>query len=116
MQVGYRGLWESSFTYYRGAHINIILFSLASRSTFENLDYWIALASRYSEIIPIVIVGNKRDLMNEREVSMDEAQSFVESKGLIYIEISAKEYIEVEELFRTIVELINYALNFQLIS
>ena len=47
----------------------------------------------------IVIVGNKIDL-EDRKVSPDEAQDYARGQGLQYFEVSAKQNVGIDELFR----------------
>lgn len=47
----------------------------------------------------IILIGNKVDLENERQVSFEEASSFAEENGLVYLETSGKDGSNVEEAF-----------------
>ena len=53
--------------------------------------------------ILIVIVGNKIDL-EDRKVSPEEAQDYARGQGLQYFEVSAKQNVGVDELFRDLAE------------
>ena len=55
--------------------------------------------------IPILIVGNKSDLYNQRIVSKDEIEQFTKENNLQYTEISAKTGESVEESFYTLTRL-----------
>ena len=46
-------------------------------------------------------MGNKSDLVNERIVSREEAETYAESEGMTYFETSAKTNSNVENLFKT---------------
>ena len=45
------------------------------------------------------LVGNKSDLVEQRKVSYDEAKQYADEHELPYIETSAKEGININELF-----------------
>jgi small GTP-binding protein len=49
----------------------------------------------------IILIGNKIDLEEDRQVSLEEATKFAEENGLIYIETSAKNGKNVETAFLT---------------
>ena len=46
--------------------------------------------------IVLLLVGNKSDLENRREVGFDEAQQYAESRGMFFIETSALDSTNVE--------------------
>ena len=55
-----------------------------------------------SENIPIILIGNKCDLENERVVSFEEGKALVDSLCNSFIETSAKNNINVTDLFASI--------------
>lgn len=59
--------------------------------------------------IPIVVVGNKRDLYNNREVSTDEGRMLAQRHGCDFYETSAKQNANVEAAFKSIVRSIKVA-------
>lgn len=52
--------------------------------------------------IVIALAGNKADLTNKRMVESDEAQSYAEENGLLFMETSAKTAVNVNEIFLAI--------------
>ncbi|KII62741.1 Ras-related protein Rap-1b [Thelohanellus kitauei] len=54
--------------------------------------------------VPIIIVGNKCDMVNERVVSTEKGKKFAESNNLLFMEISAKDNINVTQAFMALVE------------
>ena len=61
---------------------------------------WLKEAKSYSSSdISITIVGNKCDLENKRQVSIDEGQRIAKEYGLMFIETSAKTSINVQDAF-----------------
>lgn len=59
--------------------------------------------------IPIVIVGNKRDMYNAREVSTDEGRMLAQRLGCEFYETSAKQNANVENAFKSVVRGIKVA-------
>jgi small GTP-binding protein len=92
--------------YYRGAHGIMVVFDLSRRETFNQVKNWIdSIRDSSSEVIDIVLVGNKADL--PRAVQKDEAERLASETGISYFETSAKVGVGVEDAF---VKLITAAL------
>jgi GTPase SAR1 family protein len=87
-------------SYYRGAAGALLVYDVTSRESFNTLSNWLndtrTLAS--SNII-IILVGNKKDLEEQREVTFLEASNFAQENDLIFLETSAKTGENVEESF-----------------
>ena len=82
----------------------ILVYSIASRSTFERLEVFRQLMLRVKRNRPIfVLVGNKCDKTYEREVSREEGQALARSFGCDFLETSAKTSHNVERLFMNLV-------------
>lgn len=52
-----------------------------------------------TEKVPMILVGNKADLEQRREVSQQEAESLARSWGVTYIETSAKTCVNVDKAY-----------------
>lgn len=77
--------------YYRNANGVVVVFDITSKSSFANLPYWIQEVRKNSEEgVKVAMVGNKTDLLSQRQVSVEEARKFAEEKGFSYVEVSAK--------------------------
>lgn len=55
-----------------------------------------------SESVARVLVGTMIDLSSSREVSYDEAQALADARGIPFVECSAKENMNVSEVFTTL--------------
>lgn len=58
-----------------------------------------------SETIPIVLVGNKSDRVNEREVGKEEGAALAKKLGCEFVETSAKTRSNLEVAYYTVVRL-----------
>ncbi|KAH9617679.1 hypothetical protein KSS87_021617 [Heliosperma pusillum] len=86
--------------YYRGAVGALIVYDISRRSTFESVSRWLEeLNTHCDTAVARILVGNKCDLENIREVSVDEATSVAESEGLFFIETSALDSTNVKTAF-----------------
>ena len=98
-QEEYRSLIQN---FYRNASLAILVYSIDKRTSFENLEVWLnEIKGRGSPDVKIFLVGNKIDLSENREVSIEEGQKFYEDHKLnLFIETSAKSGENVQELFK----------------
>jgi Ras-related protein Rab-6A len=76
--------------YIRGSSLVFIVYDISNRKSFENLNQWINFVNNI-ENSNIVIVGNKNDLKDSREVTLEEGQKFCEEKNVEFFEVSAKD-------------------------
>jgi Ras-related protein Rab-1A len=84
---------------FRGAIGAFVLFDLTNFQTFSEAEEWIKTIKEYLNGIPMVLIGNKVDLVKKRAVSKAEAENLADQMGLAYIEVSAKDNINVVEAF-----------------
>lgn len=91
-------------TYYRGAQGAILVFDVTRQDTFTNLNTWLEQleSADTSRGTVKLLIGNKVDLPN-RVVSFEEAELLAKSKGMIYIETSAKTKKGISETFEEMI-------------
>ena len=53
--------------------------------------------------IVLLLVGNKNDLEDKREVGFEEAQQFAQQRGMAFIETSALDSTNVEQAFLQVI-------------
>jgi len=91
--------------YYRGALGAIITYDTTKFVTFKNVKRWLdELKQHADENIAILLVGNKIDLENLREVPVKEGRVFAEKYSLSFIETSALNKTNVDTAFEMILE------------
>uniref|UniRef100_A0AAR2JF76 RAB31, member RAS oncogene family n=1 Tax=Pygocentrus nattereri TaxID=42514 RepID=A0AAR2JF76_PYGNA len=89
--------------YYRGSAAAVIVYDITKLDSFQTLKKWVKeLKEHGPEDIVVAIAGNKNDLGDIREVPTKEAKEFAESIAAIFIETSARNAVNVEELFQKI--------------
>ena len=76
--------------YIRGSSLVFIVYDITNRKSFENLQSWIDFVNNI-ENSNIVILANKIDLENQRQVQTEEGQKFCMEKNYDFFEVSAKE-------------------------
>ncbi|KAJ7758428.1 ras protein [Mycena olivaceomarginata] len=81
----------------------ILMYSMASRSTFDRLEVFHQAVRRAKKIHPILmLVGNKADMADEREVSKEEGAALARQLGCEFVETSAKTAQNVEQVFTSL--------------
>ena len=108
-QERFRALTPS---FLRNAEGVVIVFDVTSQDSFDNVKGWInSIKSNLGEkIIPIIIVGNKIDMENMREISKEDGNKTASENGFKYFETSAKTGKGVDEAFK---EIVNQILDIQ---
>ncbi|MFX1324404.1 MAG: GTP-binding protein [Promethearchaeota archaeon] len=77
--------------YYRGSLGALLIFDLTNSSSFEHLPGWIEeVRTNVKTEIPLLLVGNKSDLVEQRAISLEEINEFTYNFNLFYMETSAK--------------------------
>jgi GTPase KRas protein len=88
----------------------LLVYSISARATFERVERFRSQISRVKDqephTVPIMLVGNKCDKVNEREVSREEGQALAQRLGCKFIESSAKTCVNVERAYYTVVRMI----------
>ena len=100
----YRSITSS---YYRGSHCALIVFDLTSKDSFESLPTWIE--NYYKNCNQefdknVILVGNKIDLSEKRDVTQEKINDFIKLNNLVYFETSAKTGENVDESFQYIAQ------------
>ncbi|EIW77967.1 ras-domain-containing protein [Coniophora puteana RWD-64-598 SS2] len=91
-------------SYYRGAQGIILVYDVSNRETFEALPRWFSEIETYvSPTVVRIIVGNKLDKENSRQVPTSEGAAFAERQDALFLEASAKTAVGVRETFEDVV-------------
>jgi len=90
-------------TYYKGAHGIIFAYDITDKSSFREIENWVEDAEKAGgTTLNRVLVGNKCDLEDRRQVSFDEGKALANELGFKFIETSAKTKYNVQEAFYTL--------------
>uniref|UniRef100_A0A1A9ZV08 small monomeric GTPase n=1 Tax=Glossina pallidipes TaxID=7398 RepID=A0A1A9ZV08_GLOPL len=93
--------------YIKNGHGFIVMYSLTNHQTFQDISSMKNVITRVkgSQPAPILLVANKLDLDCQREVSTAEGNALAQLWECPFIEASAKDRINVNEVFATITSL-----------
>ena len=86
--------------YIREAQIILLIYDITDRESFDSMPKWIqeVLQVKNSEAV-FVLIGNKIDLEDKRQISFEEGKKFAEENNYIFQEVSAKTGDNFEKLF-----------------
>ena len=84
----------------------ILVYSIANKETFKNLDTWMNSVKNIADLSskPVIILGNKCDLNENRQVTYEEGENYAKNLGYHFYETSAKTGENVKEAFEDIFE------------
>lgn len=96
---------EMDKTFLLGADLAIFMYDVTRKSTLESIkEEWFRLASeRANPRLTSILLGNKTDLKNEREVSPQEGQAIAEELGILWVETSIKDNQNVSEALNMLI-------------
>ncbi|KAK0512113.1 hypothetical protein JMJ35_005241 [Cladonia borealis] len=92
-------------SYIRDSSVAVVVYDISNLKSFHNTRKWIddVRGERGQDVI-IVLVGNKTDLGDKREVSSQMGEEEARKSGAIFMETSAKVGANVKALFRRIAQ------------
>jgi len=85
--------------FFKSADGIIFTYDITKKKTFDNLKNWLIEAESNVGNYKSIIVGNKIDLENKREVTYDMGYNLANKKNFLFFETSAKINIKVEDVF-----------------
>jgi small GTP-binding protein len=99
-------------SYYRGADGIFLVFDLSNVSTFKHVEKWVSVIRNQTRgSVPVMVIGNKKDLLSEEEVSgagravsrLEEVAGELETSWFL---TSASSGENIEKIFYSLCELI----------
>lgn len=90
--------------YYRGAQACVLVFSTVDRESFKAIESWKKKVENECATIPMAIVQNKIDLIDNAVISREEAEDLARRLKLRFYRTSVKEDMNVSEVFRHLAE------------
>ncbi|KAJ3417072.1 DNA-binding transcription factor rap1 [Chytridiales sp. JEL 0842] len=87
----------------------VLVYSITSQATFNDLTELRdqILRVKDTEKVPMVLVGNKCDLEDDRVVAKEQGSQLATQWGVTFLETSARKKINVDEVFFDVVKQIN---------
>ncbi|WVQ86125.1 GTP-binding protein ryh1 [Cryptococcus sp. DSM 104549] len=113
LQLWDTGLWQSLLycerfrslipSYIRDSSVAVIVYDITNRTSFLNTTKWVDdVRNERGQDVIIVLVGNKTDLNDKRQVTPEDLDKRAKELGVMSIETSAKAGHNVKALFKKI--------------
>ena len=92
-------------SYIRDSSVAVIVYDVTNKTSFQNCDKWIedVRSERGGDVI-IMLVGNKTDLGDKRQVTAEEGEIKAKKLNVLFIETSAKANVNIKQMFRKLAE------------
>ena len=102
-QEKFRSITQSLISKMQGI---VLMFDLTNKETYDNIKTWIELIREQSKKLPIIIIGNKCDLEEERIIQKEEAKGYYKKQKLKYVETSCKNGTNIKKAISKICKII----------
>ena len=101
-QEKYRAMTKNLFLKTQGI---VIIFDISNETSFINLKSWMNdIKEECSADIPMILVGNKSDLVDKRVIDKERAMEYAKNENLEYIETSSKTGENINKALSLIIE------------
>lgn len=91
--------------YFRGASGVVLVYDITSRKSLEAVSYWLdEVRQKAAADVSLLLVGNKADLSEQRQVRESEGQAFADQAEVPWLETSAKTGVRVSEAFENLIQ------------
>ncbi|KAL0490455.1 hypothetical protein AKO1_009551 [Acrasis kona] len=106
-------LWDTEYPhagrlwvgFYRGAKGALVVYDVTNEKSFQNVTTWLKNIENYvdTDDIKLILVGTKIDDVHRRVVSRKDGELLAKQLDISFIETSAKNNINVDEVFNNII-------------
>ena len=91
----------------KNAHGIILMYSVTDKISFDSISNWMKnVIDIKGKDFPVILVGNKIDLVDERQVSIEDGENSAQKYGIKFYEISNKLGMNVEKACLDLINLI----------
>ena len=91
--------------YFRGSHGCFIVYDITNQESFAKIEFWYqSVKQKASNDVSIILVGNKCDLEEQRVITKEKGEEKAKELNIPFFETSALSDININEIFRELVE------------
>ena len=96
-----------SLNFIRKANGVVLMYDITQKHTFDTVSNWCDQIWEYRQKdFPVILLGNKCDLEDERQVQREEGEQIANEKGINFLETSNKNGINIKESVKVLVDMI----------
>ena len=105
-------------TYYKNVDCCLLVYAINSKQSFEKVkNYYVKEIKENCKMnVKVILLGNKADLKDQRQVSHEEGRDLALENGYMFMESSCKDNLNVSDAFTTLVEMTNNELKKNIIK
>ena len=90
--------------YYKGAKGAFVVYDITNKNSFDNADNWLNnLRASADKKCSIILIGNKSDLENKREVSIEQGEEKAKNSEIAFMETSALSGDNIDKAFEMMI-------------
>ena len=89
--------------FFKMIDLYFVVYDITSKKSFDNISEWVTQIEKFKDYPIVVLIGNKSDLEDDREVTYQEGKDCAEEYGLAFFETSALDGSNVFEAFENII-------------
>ncbi|ELP85114.1 hypothetical protein EIN_080860 [Entamoeba invadens IP1] len=77
-----------SDSYFNGSTACIVVYDITRLTTFKNIEKWVAMIKNKLYDVPILFVGNKSDIEQQRDVRLEDGENMAKRFNAFFMETS----------------------------
>ena len=90
--------------YYKGAKGAFVVYDITNKNSFDNADNWLNnLRASADKKCSIILIGNKSDLEDKREVSIEQGEEKAKNSEMAFMETSALSGDNIDKAFEMMI-------------
>lgn len=94
-------------SYLRGAQGILLVYDVTDKKSFQHVNTWMSQIKDYADLdVDLILIGNKCDLADDRQVTVEEGRQLAAQYGIHFHETSAKNNVDVEPSFLDVATLV----------
>ena len=76
--------------YYKNSKLIVLVYAVNDKNSFDNISKWVEEVKIQNKDVKFLLVGNKCDLEEKRQVSIKDGEDWANANNMKFIEVSAK--------------------------